>query len=130
MMKFYEKHKDQRDRFEVLAIHDTSMKEFASLDAELKKLKEKRWDGKDLPFPILLDSSGETMEAYKVQALPTTVLIDPDGKIAQVEVGHRGRITKTLEAKLTEPKTPADKKPAEPKPDSPEAPKPKDPRRP
>lgn len=131
MMKFYEKHKDHRDKFEVLAFHEPSMADFATLDPELQKLKEKRWGGKDLPFPILLDSSGETMKSYKVQVLPTTILIDPEGKIAQIEVGHRGGITKTLERELAERKGAGDgKKPADPKPDAPDAAKPKDPRRP
>lgn len=76
---FYEKEKS--DRFEILAFHDASVKNFAELDEKLAAVKEKHWKGRDLPFPILLDESGETVKQYGIHAFPTTILIDPDGHL-------------------------------------------------
>ncbi len=79
MADFYEKEKS--DRFEILAFHDASVKNFAELDEKLAAVKEKHWKGRDLPFPILLDESGETVKQYGIHAFPTTILIDPDGHL-------------------------------------------------
>jgi hypothetical protein len=81
LIAVYEDHADQRDKFEIIAIHDSSVKSFAELDAKLPKIKERYWQGKDLPFPILLDTTGETGKLYGIRAYPTTLLIDPEGKL-------------------------------------------------
>lgn len=87
-------HKDHRDKFEVIAFHETSAKDFAQLDKELEQVKQQHWHGKDLPFPILLDSTGETIKTYGPTGYPTTILIDPEGTL----VGEAS--AKTLEEKL------------------------------
>ncbi len=93
-MDLYEAYKDHRDQFEILAFHDASAKTFAELDEKLKGPKKSFWHGKDLPFPILLDDTGETLKTYEIRAFPTTILIDPDGKL----VGEAGE--EELEKKL------------------------------
>lgn len=93
-MKFYEEHKDQRDRFEILAFHDARAKTFEELDEKLKPIVKDKWGGQELPFPILLDASGETLKALGVRAFPTIVLIDPEGKLV------KGGSEETLEAEL------------------------------
>jgi hypothetical protein len=93
-MDLYEAHRDHRDKFEIIAFHDQSAKSFAELDEKLKNVRATYWHGKDLPFPIILDATGKTIEAYGVHAFPTTILIDPEGKL----VGHAGETE--LEAKL------------------------------
>jgi hypothetical protein len=102
LIALYEDRADQRDKFEVFAVHDKSMKSFDELDKKLTKIKEQYWQGKDLPFPVLLDATGKTEELYGVRAHPTGVLIDPDGKL----VGEAS--PEELEAKL--PPLPAAKK--------------------
>ena len=82
-MAMYEEHEALRDRFEVLAFHDATAKSFEELDAKLARVIEKRWKGKTLPFPILLDSTGATVKAFGISAYPTTVLIDPEGKVVK-----------------------------------------------
>lgn len=72
---------DLRDRFQIVAFHDTTVKDFEELDGKLKPVIEKYWKGKDLPFPILLDPSKQTLEAYGVRSYPTLVLINPDGVV-------------------------------------------------
>lgn len=95
-MKLYENHDSLRDRFEVLAFHDATAKTFEELDERLKLVIEKRWEGKPLPFPILLDSTGATVKAFGIRAYPTNILIDPEGRLV------RGNAEKMLESKLEE----------------------------
>jgi hypothetical protein len=76
-----EAHAQDRDKFEVLAIHDKSVKSFADLDAKLAKIRPSFWQDKSLPFPMLLDGSGRTERTYGIRAHPTGLLIDPDGKL-------------------------------------------------
>lgn len=95
-MKLYENHDSLRDRFEVLAFHDATVKDFAELDERLKLVSEKRWDGKSLPFPILLDSTGATVKTFGIRAYPTNVLIDPEGRVV------KGNPEENLKRKLEE----------------------------
>ena len=88
-MEMYEEFKDRRKDFEILAFHDTKATDFAQLDAKLEGLKSEVWGGRDLPFPILLDSTGETLRRYGVSSFPTVIVIDPKGKV----VKHGGEYT-------------------------------------
>ncbi len=56
LIALYEDHAEHRDKFEVFAIHDKSVKSFAELDKKLAAIKKQHWQGKDLLFPILLDA--------------------------------------------------------------------------
>ena len=91
---FYEDHAQHRDKFEVFAIHDDAVKSFAELDKKLASIKQRNWQGKDLPFPILLDGRKETHALYGIHSWPSGLLIDPDGKL----VGEAD--IRQLEAKL------------------------------
>src|SRR5262249_9498548 len=93
-MDLYDAHRDHRDQFEIIAFHDATVKDFAELDEKLKPIIRNTWRGRPLPFPILLDSTGETIKAFGIRAFPTTILIDPDGNL----VGQLG--DDVLEAKL------------------------------
>lgn len=84
MIDLYEAHKKDRDKFEILAFHDGTVKDFAELDKNLEGPRTKYWGGRDLPFPILLDSTGQTIKDWGIHAFPTTLLINPEGKL----VGH------------------------------------------
>jgi peroxiredoxin len=42
----------------------------------------------NIPFYILLDEEGEVKENYDVHYLPTTLIIDPDGKVTVRRPGH------------------------------------------
>ena len=94
MIDLYEAHKDHRDKFEFLAFHDGTVKDFAELDKKLERPRQAYWGGRDLPFPVLLDATGRTIKEWDIHAFPTTVLIDPEGKL----VGQAGE--EELEAKL------------------------------
>jgi len=41
-----------------------------------------------LDFPIVIDKTKSVMEAYNIKPLPTTLLINPDGKIEQIVRGE------------------------------------------
>lgn len=81
LIDLYDLHRDHRDRFEILAFHDATAKTFAELEKHLPKVRRQFWHGKDLPFPVLLDATGQTVKAYDINGYPTTLLIDPDGKL-------------------------------------------------
>lgn len=94
LIDLYEAHRANRDKFEVLAFHDASVKNFEELDKKLPEIKKRSWNGKELPFPILLDSTGATIANFGITSFPTIILIDPDGKLV-------GEATdETLEKKL------------------------------
>ncbi len=94
LIDLYDAHKNHRDKFEIIAFHDGTVKDFADLDKKMESPKQKYWNGRDLPFPILLDATGQTIKDWGVRAFPTTLLIDPEGKL----VGEAGE--DALEQKL------------------------------
>ena len=81
MIDLYEAHKKDRDKFEILAFHDGTVKDFAELDKKMERPRNRFWGGRELPFPILLDATGQTIKDWGVRAFPTTLLIDPEGKL-------------------------------------------------
>lgn len=98
LIDLYEAHKKDRDNFEILAFHDGTVKDFADLDKKIERPRNRFWGGHDLPFPILLDATGQTVKEWGIHAFPTTLLIDPEGKL----VGRAGVVAgeKELEEKL------------------------------
>lgn len=42
-------------------------------------------------FPVLLDSQGDVMGQYNVRALPTSFIIDRDGKVSYIHTGEINR---------------------------------------
>jgi hypothetical protein len=112
LIDFYEDHKADRDKFEILAFHDAQAKNFDELDSKLEPIIKNAWSGRPLPFPILLDSTGETIEKFGISAFPTMILIDPEGRLvgqakeADLEkhlppVPLAERLPKTLDRKVT-----------------------------
>ena len=81
LIDFYEDHQRHRDRFEILAFHDGSVKDFAELDSKLPLIIRGMWLGRKLPFPVLLDSTWTTLKKFGVTGFPTMLLIDPEGKL-------------------------------------------------
>lgn len=72
-------------------------KEFANGDLvilainNLEKAKEIRtfFEDHNLTFTSLLDSEGKALESFQTWSLPTTYLIDKDGKIVGKAIGYR-----------------------------------------
>jgi hypothetical protein len=94
LIDVYEAHRGARDKFEIVAFHVGKERTFAEIDKNLDKSRQLYWFGRQLPFPVLLDATGKTADLYGVRGLPTTLLIDPEGKLV-------GEATEAqLEAKL------------------------------
>jgi thiol-disulfide isomerase/thioredoxin len=81
LARLYRGHGHVRDRFEVLAIHDATVRTFEELDPLLAPIVAELWHGEPLPFPILLDGTGETVARYGITDYPSLVLIDPAGRV-------------------------------------------------
>jgi peroxiredoxin len=101
LMAFYEAHKAQRDRFEVLAFccdFSETLQDIPALERHLASVKKAVWGGKDLPFPMLLDNTFQTYERFGLEGngVSTHLLINPEGKL--VEGGLKG-----LEEALSKP---------------------------
>jgi hypothetical protein len=99
LIDLYEKYKDLRGKFEIVAFHDDRAKTLDELDQKLaeKKIVEQKWGGRPLPFPVLLDETGTTVKTFGIRAFPTILLVDPDGKL--VKFGHHD-VPGVLEEKL------------------------------
>jgi thiol-disulfide isomerase/thioredoxin len=100
LSKFYEEHAAERDRFEILAICNTSEEKVLTVaDFEVKELPVRKeiWKDKDLPFPVLIDGEAATAAEYGIQSWPTTFLIDPEGHL--VKHGSLEMLAKKLESK-------------------------------
>ncbi len=81
MMEIYDDHENERDKFVVITVHAPDAKTFAEVDEKVKPVVEGPWDGRMIPFPILLDADGEIQETFGVNHWPTTLLFDPEGKL-------------------------------------------------
>ena len=88
MMRLVDDYTEMRDKFVVLAIHGPGADDLADLDRKLVPIVRDIWNGRELPFPILLDDEGKTFTAYGVQSIPETIVINPEGKIAAGGVGE------------------------------------------
>ena len=114
LMEFYEKYKDHRDKFEIIAFHSASAPTFAMLDKKMKPIIKKVWGGKDIPFPSLLDATGQSLRNFSIVSLGTHVLIDPQGNVvpghgeATIEAGIKEMIER---AAKKESNKQSDKKP-------------------
>src|SRR5262249_19603580 len=90
LIDFYEDHGADRDKFEILAFHDGSVKTLSEMNTNTESARRSLWHDRNLPFPVLLDVSntalgvgigGATTEAYGIHSFPTNLLIDPEGKL-------------------------------------------------
>ena len=76
MEKQYQVFKDQG--VEILAV------DIAESDFVVQKFV----DRKRLTFPVLIDKTKSVMESYNINPLPTTILVNPDGKIKKIITGE------------------------------------------
>jgi hypothetical protein len=88
LMAFYEAHRSQRDRFEILAFcidFSGTVKTMRELENHLEPFKKNVWSGKDLPFPVLLDTTFQTYERLGLEGSTASnlLLINPEGKLVE-----------------------------------------------
>jgi hypothetical protein len=103
-MRFYDEHAAHRDEFEIVAFcidHDGELKSLKDLDRQLKPVVENVWNGRQLPFPLLLDASFQTCESFGIDGFGK-MLIDPQGRLVQ---GDEKTLAKKLkDTAQTDPK--------------------------
>ena len=63
------------------------IKVFAVNIGETKAKAGDYWNKEKFVFPCLLDPDSATGMAYGASSIPLTVVIDPEGKVAKIEVG-------------------------------------------
>jgi hypothetical protein len=79
---FYETHAKMRARFEIVAVHSVEEGEsFEAIRPAYDRLVKNAWQGKPLPFPLVFDSTGSTQKRWGIEAYPTTLLVDPNGRL-------------------------------------------------
>lgn len=76
MDKQYQEYKDQG--VQILAVNI----------AEPNLVVQKYIDQRDLTFPVLIDKTKSVMNAYNINPLPTTILINPEGRIEKTITGE------------------------------------------
>jgi len=87
LQALYEAHKE--DGLTVLAVNEDSLRGQAMVRPFLR--------AQNLTFPVVFDvSDGNVMLEMNVTALPTTILIDRNGKIVMQKCGYSARYSKVL----------------------------------
>jgi thiol-disulfide isomerase/thioredoxin len=81
LIRFYQEHAAERSRFEIVAIHSPDGKSFSGIHDAYEKLTQKVWSGQSLPFPLVFDSTGATHKRWGIEVYPTTLLLDPSGRL-------------------------------------------------
>ncbi len=110
-MEFYNSRPDLRDKFEILALHESrSVQTLAQMDEKNAANERDIWKAK-LPFPVLIDKEGRTVRRYGITGYPTLVLIDPDGN--QMKAGSLDLLKEKLGVKDPSPVPPSPPPPSE-----------------
>ncbi|MDT2240531.1 TlpA disulfide reductase family protein [Paenibacillus larvae] len=73
LVQLYNKYKDKMDLYAVNVSQGDSMRNIQAFVDEFK-----------FPFPVLLDKEGTVASAYRILAIPTSFLIDKNGKIVEI----------------------------------------------
>jgi thiol-disulfide isomerase/thioredoxin len=81
LMAYYAAHAKDRSRFEIVAVYAPDGKSLAGIKTAYDTTVARAWDGKTPPFPLVFDSTGATHKRWGVEAYPTTLLIDPQGRL-------------------------------------------------
>jgi thiol-disulfide isomerase/thioredoxin len=103
--------------FAVVALHDQSVQPRAEYDRRTAFARRAFWDGKVLPFRVLLDrpdpdkpagrdpeGTGLTCRHYGIAGFPTLFVIDQEGKIvAPVPHGEYDELERLVEGLLDRP---------------------------
>jgi thiol-disulfide isomerase/thioredoxin len=95
----------------IIGIHDDTKDSIQTLEKELNKLSKERWNGKEIPYAIVLDDGGITKiegtqqktdgvntATYGIHSFPTMILIDKQGRI--VDKFYPGENNELLEKLL------------------------------
>lgn len=87
LQRVYERYRDEG--LEVLAVAVDDLPGERQPDGRIEGLVSRFADEYGLTFPVAIDPTGGTERRFGTEYLPTTVLIDRDGRIRGTEVGGR-----------------------------------------
>lgn len=87
MQRVYEKHRE--NGLEIVAVAVDDLPGTRQDDGRVEGLVSDFVDRLGVTFPVVLDPSGNTERLFDTEYLPTTVLIDREGRIRAKEVGGR-----------------------------------------
>jgi thiol-disulfide isomerase/thioredoxin len=84
LVDFYEDYEDYRTRFEIVGvcidffgeIHDMT-----DLETTISPYVTSVWEGREIEFPIVLDTTFQSWERFGIPGLGTIILVDPDGNL-------------------------------------------------
>ncbi|MBV9625050.1 MAG: TlpA family protein disulfide reductase [Acidobacteria bacterium] len=88
LARFYKENRKRFANFEILAIHENGVGgniTVGELRQKLARLADDKWSG-TLPFPVLLDRSGEIIKTWGIVAFPTVALINPEGNVVEGDI--------------------------------------------
>jgi thiol-disulfide isomerase/thioredoxin len=97
MIEFYERNSKSKAEFEIIGVcidFSGEIENMSKLDEALLPVETHVWNGKKIPFPIVLDNTFHTWERYGIPGLGTIVLVDPDGRIVE---GDESTLQKILD---------------------------------
>ena len=70
-------------------MHNPDVETWERYDQVTRRLEQRFWGGKPLPFPVLLDGKGGTQVEWDVSMFPTEILVDPQGNtVPQGDLDH------------------------------------------
>ncbi len=95
--EFVKQHAKQRNQFEILAMHSPDGVSYKAISPAYESLVKTAWAGQRPEFPLLFDATGRTHDAYGIDSYPTTILIDPEGKL--VGLGSMEALEAALQGK-------------------------------
>ena len=98
IMGFYDAHSDMRDKFEIVGIYidyTGNTLNMEQVDNQLEPIRKNLWNGRAIPFPIILDATFQNWQRYGIPGLGTIILVDPDGNLVE---GDEKRLGEFLNA--------------------------------
>lgn len=87
MQRVYDEHRDEG--LEILAVAVDDQPGIRQPDGRIEGLVSEFVDRLGLSFPVVVDPTGDTERRFDTQYLPTTFLIDREGRVRAREVGGR-----------------------------------------
>ena len=78
-------------------------------DASILATIERFWTERKMPFPTLVELESATHDAFGIQVLPTTLLIDGSGRVVELGIGESGtrRVLRRTESLLAQERSTA-----------------------
>jgi len=89
LIDFHQQHPELRDTLQIVAIHHNGPGAIEQLEQELVGIRKQYWKDRDLPFPLIVDATARSADAYAVNEVPKAVLVNPRGLISPFR-GFRG----------------------------------------